>query len=397
MDYKINHKYFSFEPHLTRQLRNLSHSKYIIKLVDLKELNSRLVNKIRNGKVQHKISNITQTPHLAYIEGDKTKYLRYLSEFGKSVGHGIEHSEENFKKLIKNFNNYLSDTNASNYIIAEELTSLFRKKLVILDGVHRAAILYSRRYKKIPVAIVKKKIGKHEQLKTYLNDYINTFQEWYTPIKLGKFAINERTYPNFEERSEYLENRERGKSKWNYIIKKNLPSLRNKRIYDIGCNNGLFSILLKNSGAKSVVGIDRTEEIIQPTNKLLTRQNVVQQAYFVKNLFKLYGKYNTDGIEFIAKDINNIDFSKIKCDFMYATCILYHFGEKRFNEIIKQVSKNVPEVFLQSNLGHTSGELGKLTSVKYHIKLLEKYGYEVTVDAPENYNYPVIYGKKLIK
>jgi len=74
---------------------------------------------------------------------------------------------------------------------------------------------------------------------------------------------------------------------------------------------------------------------------------------------------------------------------------LYHFGEKKFEEIIKKISSSIPEIFLQTNLGH-GGNLAKLASVSYQKNLLEKYGYKVKTDVPKNYNYPVLFGTKIM-
>lgn len=395
-DFIVNHKNFSFQ---VKFRGNFSGCKkpYLISRVNIDSLYAKIVISSQNNQVKHKIIKLNESPHYKYLNGDEKSYIEYLRKYGKSVGYRIEHSVNNFENLLSNKYRYLEGCYSSDYIICERVITLFGYKNVILDGFHRACILLKKGIKDIPVAfLLDKPLSKFAQLNQYLNDYCNDFLEWYTPIKIKGRVIHERTYPTFKERPEFLTNKERGKSKWDFIIKKNLPNIKEKTICDIGCNVGLFCIYLAQMGAKRVDGFDRGESTIQPTNPNLPRQNVVKQSYFVKNLFMLAGEKSLDKVNYIECDINNLDFSKLKYDLFFSSCVLYHFGEKKFEEIIRKVSKNIPEIFLQTNLGH-GGNLAKLASVSYQKNLLEKYGYKVKTDIPKNYNYPVIYGSKYIR
>lgn len=392
--FETDHKHISFKVTFHGNL-SLCKRPYVIKKVNLQSLYARIVVGTVSEGVKHKIIKLTDSPHYKYLKGDKTFYGEYLARYGKYVGYGIEHSIENFEKLISDKNGYLEDKYSSDYIICEKITSLFGHKSVIVDGFHRACILLHQGVTIIPVAyFLDKKPKELFQLDQYLNDYKDDFQEWYIPLEIKGRIIHERTYPNFVKRPEYYSNKERGKSKWDFIIKKHLPNLKGKIVCDIGCNNGLFSIFMAQMGAKKVNGFDRGENVVQPTNKNLPKQNIVQQAYFVKNLFALAGRKNLDRVNYYECDINKLDFSKLKYDLFFSSCVLYHFGEKKFEEIIKKISKNTPEVFLQTNLEH-EGKLAKLANVSYQKKLLEKYGYKVMVYSPIDYNYPVLYGCKI--
>lgn len=398
--YKLNHKNFSFKVDFKHPLLAYKEKlSYLICKTNLDNLYARVViDAVLATKVKHKIVKLRETPHFRYINNDKNSYLAYLEKYGENVGYGIEHSVENFEKLLSDKHAYLEGKFSSNYIICEKYkTSFWGYKNIIIDGVHRACLLLKQGFKEVPVAFIDVKPPKSgAQLDRYLKDYKDDFLEWYTPVEIAGKVIHERTYPDFRERVEYLTNKERGKSKWDFIIKKNLPSLKGKTVCDIGCNVGLFSIFMAQMGAKKVDGFDRDECVIQPTNKNLPMQNVVQQAYFVKNLFKLAWGGNINRVNYFKCDINTLDFSKLKYDFMFASCVLYHFGEKKFEEIIRKVSVNISEIFLQTNLGHGKGRLAKLASIAYQKNLLEKYGYQVKVDAPEGYNYPILYGRKKI-
>lgn len=394
--YSPIHHHFTFKPN-TQQRHLLQFKKYniLIKTVDTQDLFARVV--ISNkGVPRHKIKHISKTPHAAFLSGRKKEYSAYLKEFGKSVGYRYGHSVEDFKKLDQNFVRYLDSSHSDEYIICEYTKNFLKERIVILDGVHRATLLVSRSIKSIPVAIVIKPDEKHlSQLHQYFEDYWRDFKEWYTPLKLSDIIIHERTYPKYIPRPEYMNNKERGLSKWNYIIKNNLPNLKGKVVYDIGCNIGLYPILMADLGAKSVTGYDRGPSIFQPTNKELPNQNVVEQAYFVKNLFRLSSKKDYKNVKYIEEDLSKMDYLKIKCDLFFSSCVIYHFGKKKFEEIIEALSKNVKEIFLQTNLGHLNNpELGDIVSVNYQTSILIKNGYKIKAVEPKGYNYPIIYGYK---
>ncbi|MCK4744657.1 class I SAM-dependent methyltransferase [Candidatus Parcubacteria bacterium] len=395
--YSVNHKNFKFNIKFPENLKYLKTKKYIIKKINLKNLYANIVIDKNKNKVKHKKTKIIDTPHFKYISGDKKPYLNYLQKYKESVGYKIEHSIESFDKLIEKNNYYLKKEYSSNYIICQKIKKIFTTKYIILDGVHRASLLLHQGIiDDIPMVLIIEDNSLKKQLDQYLNDYQNDFLEWYTPIKINDLIIHEQTYPNFKKRPEFFINKERGKSKWDFIIKKNLPNLKNKSVCDIGCNVGLYSIYMSEMGAKKVDGYDRSKKIVQPTNKNLPSQNVVQQAYFVKNLFFLAKNKELKNIDFFEKDISLLNFSTLKYDLLFSSCVLYHFGEKKFEEFIKKISNNIPEIFLQTNLGHKTGELAKTVNVSFQKKILQKYGYQVKIDAPENYNYPIIFGKKYL-
>jgi len=393
--YTTDHKNFSFNLTFPKNLYGIKDKPYLICKTDLETLFARLVTGSDGKTATHSLARLRDTPHFSYINGNKEPYIDYLITYGKDVGFGAEHSVESFERLLSSSYKYLEGEYSSNYIICEHVKTETGVMNVLMDGVHRACLLLSQGVRIVPVAFVFENNPPDTlaQFDQYFNDYRDDFLEWYTPVEINGRVIYERTYPDFKERPEYLTNKERGKSKWDFIIAKNLPDLNGKTVCDMGCNVGLYSIYMAQLGAKKVDGYDRGANVIQPTNEHLPRQNVVQQAYFVKNLFMLAGEKNLDNINYIECDISILDFSNLKYDFFFSCCTLYHFGDK-FEEFIQKISVNIPEVFLQTNLGHQGPSLTALTSIEYHRDLLQKYGYQVKIDAPPGYNYPVIYGQK---
>ena len=380
LTYKLDHQTIHFEVEGDAN----AGGRFLIKRIATASLHARLANSA-SGTAALEIVSLAQTPHYQRLAGNVGPYQSYINGLSET---GAVHSQSAFERLLNSSDSYLSKGHASDHIVCE----LVDQKCVILDGLHRAAVLLHNKVDAIPVAIKLEKASLPTQLEQYLLDYKDDFLEWYTPLELGGLVIHERTFPNFRERPEFLHNRERGQAKFDYIIRKNLPKLEGKTVCDVGCSVGLLSYNLIRMGAKSVDGFDRSEDILQPTNKKLPRQNVVQQAHFVKNLLQLKDNKSYDGLNFYERDISEIDFTTFKYDVFFSCCVLYHFGEL-FEKIIRDISASTREVFLQANLGH-SGSLANFASVPYHRKVLEKYGYQVHVDAPDKYQYPVIVGTK---
>ena len=228
----------------------------------------------------------------------------------------------------------------------------------------------------------------------YIIKYRDQFPEWYMPVDLGKNTIPARTYPHFQFRPESLVDDTSGKRKWDLIIRDNLPNLENKIVFDIGCNIGIFSLEMAKLGAR-VHGFDRGPDIVQPNNHHLGVQSVVQQAYFVRNLYEVYHNKRFPQVKFHEMDLMTINFAHYDFDVFFACCVLYHLGAERMEEIIKTISNRVPEVFLQANNGH-GGELGQLSSLDNHVRLLKKYGYDIvrTANGPIGYPHPIVYARK---
>lgn len=376
---KINHQTFCFSAEIPDHVVRYSCVK--IRKINLQSIKARMVT-----KESYRHIPLEESPHWQFLNGHEEPYQRYLQEFGKDVG--LEHSPVVFRALIKEMEEvgYLGGDHGRGYIIVQREGD----DLVIRDGFHRACILLHSGEQIIPMAVLDEP---DDQIDLYLNDFRDDFLEWYTPIRIDESrVIHERTFPYFEIRSEMLDNNERGEGKWKYIIERNLPDIAGKRVCDIGCNVGLFSYFMARMGAKCVHGYDRTETIVQPSNPELPRQNVVQQAYFVKNLLQLRDARVYDNLHFYEMDIAQQDFRQLRYDLFFSTCVLYHFGEG-FRAIMEQVSENHRMVFLQTNLGH-GGELAEYASLDYHQWLLHSLGYSVTIDAPEGYAYPVITGLK---
>ena len=134
---RMNFKDFSFSVRFTPPLREKS---CLIKKVPRRMLGATIyAGSYENPKAER--IPIGRTPHYAFIRGDRQPYLEYMSRYREKVGGGIEHSPSRFERLIEELKHtkYLEHPYNENYIICEEIRTLFARTYRIMDGVHRAA------------------------------------------------------------------------------------------------------------------------------------------------------------------------------------------------------------------------------------------------------------------
>jgi len=231
----------------------------------------------------------------------------------------------------------------------------------------------------------------------YIETHKDNFPEWYMPLQIGEHTIQARTYPHFNNRPESLEDDTSGIRKWHLTLRRVMPDLKDKIVFDLGCNIGIFSLEMANLGALHVHGFDRGFGIVQPNNHDLGAQSVVQQAYMVRNIYEAYHGRKWKNVTFHEQDLMTLDLKTAQCNVLVAPCVLYHLGAERMEEIIRDASEHIPEIILQANNGH-GGELGALSCLSNHVRLLNKYGYtiEQTVMGPVGYPHPCVYATKEI-
>lgn len=144
----------------------------------------------------------------------------------------------------------------------------------------------------------------------YIKAKIKELNGWYQRIDLGG---NFTTHKN-----------KSSKAIWSNIISLT-GNISGKRVLDLGCNAGLFSILSAIDGAEEVISIEKGK-----------RQ--FKQALFVKEYFDDFYKKEFP-ITYINSDVAFLDVPSIgKFDVVLALSILYHVGQsqnKNANEILK--------------------------------------------------------------
>lgn len=229
-----------------------------------------------------------------------------------------------------------------------------------------------------------------EEYTKFVKEGIKNFREWYQPIDFGYGIVaHVQEFPDYILKPDFMNNKLRGMSKWNFIIKPNLPDIQGKRILDLGCSSGLNSIQLALDDAKEVVGIDRDFNIYQKSNKQLCKQDVISQAEFVKRAFEMRTEKKMN-IKFIRWDIGNmrkLDLGNF--DLIMALCIVYHEMSK-MPKLLETLTAMSDLIILQTNLLH-KGKLGKWASIETHIKIMSALGFDVRfVEGEPGYPMPLM-------
>lgn len=99
-----------------------------------------------------------------------------------------------------------------------------------------------------------------------------------------------------------------------HTLKKMLPDFQEKRILDLGCGFGWHCIYALENGAKSAIGIDISEKMLNEARK----------------------KTKTDNIKYICMPIEDINFPKDSFDVVISS-LAFHYIQS-FEDICKNIS-----------------------------------------------------------
>jgi SAM-dependent methyltransferase len=221
---------------------------------------------------------------------------------------------------------------------------------------------------------------------------IQHFRQWYQPVDFGDGLVAHVTQgPDWQPVPEL--DKERGLAKWDFIVRRHLPDLTGKRVLDLGCNNGVFSLELARMGAAEVVGIDRDSSFRQKTNRGLPVQDVVAQANFVKWALEIKNdcKYP---VRYIGHDITRLaELNLGRFDVILALCVVYHVLDEA-PAVVRQLAQMTDHLVLQSNITH-AGEVAKWADPFLNARWLVEAGFtHVEIDAPAGYACPMIIGRR---
>src|SRR6185295_18663151 len=133
--YRTSHRDFSFSVELASSLSHMKGSSFVISKAPLESLFARIVADSSGESVRHVLTRLRDTPHFAFLQGNRNAYQQYMEAHGRNVGYGLEHSADAFEKLLSSSIGYLDPPHTSSYIICEVVDTDAGKRAVILDGV----------------------------------------------------------------------------------------------------------------------------------------------------------------------------------------------------------------------------------------------------------------------
>lgn len=234
-----------------------------------------------------------------------------------------------------------------------------------------------------------------EDIYNWIQYGIGCFREWYQPVDFGNGVVaHVTTPPHWLPQPELLNVRDRGIAKWHSMIKQHIPDVKGKRVLDLGCSCGLYSLELARLGASEVIGIDRNQDIKHRSTDVPPPQDVIAQANFVKRAFELL-----DGVEYpvkyMAHDIGHpeeLDLGQF--DLIISLCVVYHELD-RMPRVVKRLAEMTDHLVLQASQGH-GGELGKWADKMCQAEVLLEAGFtNIEIEStPENHLLPMIIGRK---
>lgn len=161
---------------------------------------------------------------------------------------------------------------------------------------------------------------------------IESFSQWHYQFNLRGHRtpiVNEKSIPRHRQRKSYF---------FDPLVQFSGGSLAGKRVLDLGCNAGFWSLCAIEDGADFVLGIDG-------------RQMHVDQANFVFEVKEV----DTSRYSFLAENIFSLDFSQFG-DFDIVLCLglMYHIN--KHVPLMEQISRvNSDILVIDSTLSTVSG------------------------------------------
>lgn len=127
------------------------HKQWTLCNVDLSKVYARIANE-PGADQPHRVMPIDQTPHALYLADEPEAYEHYWQTH-RGTRLQEDHAPQAFKQLSEQLD-YLGEDYPDSYLLLEPLDD---ERFVLLDGVHRAAILRSQGVQQVTVAIANHK------------------------------------------------------------------------------------------------------------------------------------------------------------------------------------------------------------------------------------------------
>lgn len=177
-----------------------------------------------------------------------------------------------------------------------------------------------------------------------------------------------------------------GTGRWEFLNRRVLtPLLRDKRILDLGSNNGLMPIMMLKDGAREVVGLELDAQMIE-------RARVVHEIFEWRDMRNYsFTVYNKDMRAVLDHDWGPFDV-------VTAFCSLYYLPEKDMARVMRRVSELAPVMVLQAKTDtrpEAEANKAEKSSLPFLKDLLETNGFpHVEIHAPKGFTRPLLVGRK---
>jgi SAM-dependent methyltransferase len=210
-----------------------------------------------------------------------------------------------------------------------------------------------------------------------LRDGIARFK-WYSPIDFGGGAVARGDFNGSD-----LNSIDFGLGRWDFILRRNMPNLVGKRVLDIGCNSGIFSVEMARMGAAEVVGVDSSAAWPQ----------WMEQASFVKAALEWRSKTRYP-IRFVDADMATIpDLDLGRFDVAIALCCIYYLKDDPLQRLVDHLAANADTLILQGNTNRNdqTRDVLRRAHPDYLSRAVRRAGFpHVYVDRPLFYGRPCV-------
>ncbi|MBH30532.1 MAG: hypothetical protein CMG71_00905 [Candidatus Marinimicrobia bacterium] len=167
-----------------------------------------------------------------------------------------------------------------------------------------------------------------------------------------------------------------GTGRWEQFMKKKMPSLKGKRILDLGSNNGCMPLMMLQAGAHEVIGIELSSHYVN-------QSNLVKEIFEWRDLtFYNFKPESGNMLKILDKDYGEFDL-------VTALCTLYYLNENDMIRLVNHISHISHKMVVQAIEGNVGSQENpdkpRRASVGFLINLLRNNGFErVSVS---NYDY----------
>lgn len=177
-----------------------------------------------------------------------------------------------------------------------------------------------------------------------------------------------------------------GIGRWKFLNKDVVaPLVVGKRVLDLGCNDGVMSMMMLRSGAREVIGVE-----ISPV--FTERAKFVHKIFEWRDMKKYsFHTYNCNMLKILEADWGRFDL-------VTAFASLYYLQAEDMAKVVRKVSELVPVMILQAKTdtrAEAAEDKARKSSVAFLKELLEDNGFpKVETFGPPNYNRPLLVGRR---